>query len=95
MTKVKMTKVIDSVNWNKVSDKNSIPKKAIKEAVKKLGNSNRLAIAMDTHNGLICQWIHKKCPRGKDLMHPTSAVKMQKAAKIKGLAVRLCPSIKK
>ena len=89
-----MSKIIDRIDWDKILNKNSIPKKAIKEAVKKLGNCNRLAIAMDTHNGLICQWIHKECPRGKDLMHPASAKKMEKAAKIKGLTERLCPSQK-
>lgn len=88
-------KVVDSVDWDNIPNKNSMPKKAIKEAVKKAGNSNRLAILLGVSNAQISQWIWKDCPKSKDLMHPTSAKKIEKAVKIKDLHERLCPSMKK
>jgi hypothetical protein len=80
---------------SKVKNKNSEPKKAIIEAINKAGNCNRLAVLMKRDNGTIYKWLYKKCPPGKDLMLPHSAYAMQKAIDIKGLAERLCPSIKK
>lgn len=90
-----MAKTIDKIDWSKISNKNSIQKKAIKEAVKKAGNCNRLAVLMKIYNPRIYKWVYRECARGQDLMHPASAVKMEKAVKIKGLTERLCPSQKK
>lgn len=83
------------IDYNKVANKDSIPKKAFIEAIKKAGNCNRLAVLMERSNSIIHNLLYKKCPRGKDLMRPETAHRVQKAVKIKGIAVRLCPSIKK
>jgi len=83
------------INMAKVKNKNSDAKQAYLEAIRKAGNCNRLAVLMKRDNGIIYRWLYKKCPPGKDLMHHDSAFEVQKAVNIKGLAERLCPSIKK
>ena len=83
------------IDFNKVVNKNSGAKKAFIETIKKAGNCNRLAVLIECNNGFISKLLHKKCPPGKDLVSPPTANRMQKAVKIKGLAERLCPSIKK
>lgn len=83
------------INMVKVKNRNSIPKQAYIEAIMKAGNCNQLAVLMERDNGIIYKWLYKKCPPGKDLMWPDSANAVQEAVNIKGLAERLCPSIKK
>lgn len=83
------------IDFNKVTNKNCDAKKAFIEAVRKAGNCNQLAVLMECHNGFISKILYKPCQRGKDLVSPQTAYRIQKAVNIKGLAVRLCPSIKK
>jgi len=83
------------INMAKVKNRNSIPKQAFLEAIAKAGNCNRLAVLMRRENDIIYKWLYKKCLPGKDLMRHDSAYDVQEAVNIKGLAERLCPSIKK
>jgi hypothetical protein len=84
-----------AIDRKKIPNLNSIPKQAILEAIDKAGNCNRLAVLMECHNAFIHKILYKPCPRGKDLVRPDTAYRVQKAVNIKGLAERLCPSIKK
>jgi hypothetical protein len=80
----------------KIRNKSSVAKQALLAAIKKAGNCNKLATLLDVNNGMVYKWLYKKYDdETKDLMHHESAYKIQKAVKIKNLASKLCPSIKK
>lgn len=69
----------------------------LNKAIDKIGCANKLAIKIKCNRCNISRWrkISKKIKPDKDLMLQHYALLIQKATKIKGIAAKLCPSIKK
>lgn len=91
-----MPKIVqDRINWDKIANAKWPQKLAIKEAVKKIGNCHKLSMLIKKDPAMLSKWINKKLKtKSQDVMHPASAMLLQRVAKIKGLAIRLCPSLK-
>ena len=88
-----MTKKID---LSKITDKDTPQKKAYLRLVKFFGNCNQLALAIDASRAAASRWLWRKIKsKDQDLMFSPYAQLLEKRSKIKGIAIKLCPSLKK
>jgi hypothetical protein len=92
---------IDGIKWSNVPHNKSAQKLAIKDAVKKVGNSRKLSIKSNVSAQTITNIVNFECDsdgkynKNTDVTTPKTGIKLENGAKIKGLAKRLCPSLKK
>jgi len=83
------------ISWPRVKHNKSKQKLAIKEAVFKAGNSRQLSLRTDVSEQLISNAInYSPVTATTDIVSPRSAIKLEKGINIKGLAERVCPSLK-
>lgn len=88
--------MIDRINLDKITSKETPQKKAYIRLVKFFGNCNQLALSIDASRAWASRVLWKKIKsKDKDLMFSPYAQLLEKRSKIKGIAIKLCPSLKK
>jgi hypothetical protein len=88
--------MLDKIDLNKVTDKDTPQKKAYIRLIKFYGNCNQLALAIDASRAATSRWLWRKIKsKDQDLMFSPYAQLLQKDSKIKGIAIKLCPSLKR
>lgn len=84
------------VNWNRIPNRQSIQKKALKKAIEYAGGSNNLARLLGCSKSTVSTWIHLTLKsRDKNLMGTLLADRIENITKIKGIQYDLCPELKK
>jgi hypothetical protein len=88
--------MIDRIDFGKITDKDTIQKKAYIRLVKFYGNCNQLVLAINASRSVGSRWLWRKIKsKGQDLMFPPYAQLLEKDSGITGIAVKLCPSLKR
>lgn len=89
-------RTLSRISWPHVKHNKSKQKLAIREAIEKAGNSRKLSFKTDVSEQLISNAVnYTPVISTTDIMSPRSSIKIEKGVKIKGLAEKICPSLKR
>ena len=77
---------VDRIIWRLVPQWQSIPKKTLRKAIKKFGNSNILAKELSISRQRMSSLVHKICQKGQRLVSEDTGEKWAKIVKIQGFA---------